>query len=522
MGVQYNSRIVTDSLVLALDAANPKNYNLTAVEVLVVAGGGSGGVDNGGGGGAGGLIYNSNFAVTPGSALTVTVGAGGAARAGASDDGPGNNGGNSVFGSLTTYGGGGGSGWTNTALPPGSSAYTGGSGAGQSASTGSGNSLGAGTGNRVTGTTTVAAGQGNNGGTAVGGFAGGGGGAGGPGGNASSGNAGAGGLGYRSSISGTQIVYAAGGAGGWDVASGYSSTLPFTENGTVKKTTQTAEDACPANTGHGGNGGNHNNNSSGAGGSGIVIVRYPGPQRAIGGTVTSVGGHTIHTFTTVGSTTFTPLVATNNSTILGLADFSGNNNFGTTANSPVYSSSFGGSVSFDGTNEYVEIVNNNGFGEVSTTPTITLELWANIVRKSGGGTQYQQLAGFRNDIDFSFFFLLLDASGASVNTEARIQTTSGVFDVVASYLPYFNVWTHIVFTANVNRIDLYFNGNLVGSNTNVTGSFGSTSGNFRVGLSPGGAWSTLGNISSVKVYNRALTAAEIQQNFNATRGRFGI
>ena len=162
------------------------------------------------------------------------------------------------------------------------------------------------------------------------------------------------------------------------------------------------------------------------------------------------------------------------------------------------------------------------FGEASSTPTISLEIWANVTRKSGGGTQYQQLAGFRNDTDFSFFFLLLDASGASVNTEARIQTTGGVFDINVAYLSYFDKWTHIVYTANVNRTDLYFNGALAGSNTSVSGSFGASSGNFRVGVSPADAWITKGNISSVKVYNRALTQAEIQQNFNATRGRFGI
>jgi hypothetical protein len=515
MGIAYNPSVVSSGLVLALDAANPKNYNLTAVEVLVVAGGGSGGVDNGGGGGAGGLIYNSNFAVTPGSALTVTVGAGGAARAGASDDGPGNNGGNSVFGSLTAYGGGGGSGWTNTALPPGSSAYTGGSGAGQSASTGSGNSLGAGTGNRVTGTTTVAAGQGNNGGTAVGGFAGGGGGAGGPGGNASSGNAGAGGLGYRSSISGTQVVYAAGGAGGWDVASGYSSTLPFTENGTVKKTTQTAEDACPANTGHGGNGGNHNNNSSGAGGSGIVIVRYSGPQKAIGGTVTSSGGFTIHTFTTVGSTTFTPLVATNNSTILGLADFSGNNKFATTQNSPLYSSSFGGSVLFDGINEHAT------FSISNPTTQITVESWIYPERAPSTGT----IRGAAVSGDPNHYLGIIDSidGGITHSLHWALQTSSARPGSFVGNIPRY-AWSHIVGTYDGSRMKAYLNGSLV-YDTALTGTI-SGNGNWTLGcyqpLPTDGTHNFDGYIGPSRIYNRALTASEIQQNFNALRGRFGI
>jgi hypothetical protein len=43
--------------------------------------------------------------------------------------------------------------------------------------------------------------------------------------------------------------------------------------------------------------------TSGAGGSGIVIIRYSGSQRGTGGTVTSSGGNTIHTFTTSGTFT---------------------------------------------------------------------------------------------------------------------------------------------------------------------------------------------------------------------------
>ena len=39
----------------------------------------------------------------------------------------------------------------------------------------------------------------------------------------------------------------------------------------------------------------------GAGGSGIVIISYAGSQRGTGGTVTSSGGFTIHTFTSSGT-----------------------------------------------------------------------------------------------------------------------------------------------------------------------------------------------------------------------------
>jgi hypothetical protein len=43
------------------------------------------------------------------------------------------------------------------------------------------------------------------------------------------------------------------------------------------------------------------NRGPSSGGSGIVIVRYLGPPRATGGTITQSGGYTIHTFTTSGN-----------------------------------------------------------------------------------------------------------------------------------------------------------------------------------------------------------------------------
>ena len=56
--------IVTNGLVLNLDAGDPDSYTRSQppyVEVLVVAGGGGTGYDVGGGGGAGGVIYNSAY-----------------------------------------------------------------------------------------------------------------------------------------------------------------------------------------------------------------------------------------------------------------------------------------------------------------------------------------------------------------------------------------------------------------------------------------------------------------------------
>lgn len=201
---------------------------------------------------------------------------------------------------------------------------------------------------------------------------------------------------------------------------------------------------------------------------------------------------------------------------------------GTLTNGPIYNTLNGGSITFDATDDYIQVTNSNGFGEASTTPTFSLEVWAKIARKTGlthSGLQYQYIAGFRNDSNSDMYLLLLDASGTGtpVNTEARVRTAAGSFDIAVNYIPYFNVWTHIVFTANITRSDLYINGTLLGSNTSITGSFGASSSNFRIGQTTNaGNYPVNGDISAVKFYNRALSADEILQNFNAVRGRYGI
>ena len=58
-----------------------------------------------------------------------------------------------------------------------------------------------------------------------------------------------------------------------------------------------------ANTGNGGGSPTGSGAAGTSGGSGVVVIRYLGTQRGTGGTVTSSGGYTIHTFTTSGTFT---------------------------------------------------------------------------------------------------------------------------------------------------------------------------------------------------------------------------
>jgi hypothetical protein len=250
-----------------LQFSQPAGY---LVNYLVVAGGGGGGYDVGGGGGAGGLLASS-ATVSSGTAYTITIGAAGAGSTSTSTTG--SPGGNSAINSVVTaLGGGGGGSWS--ASLNGVSGGSGGGSAGYS-STSIG---GAGT-----------SGQGYAGGSntigSTSGTGGGGGGAGSIGANSTTATAySAGGIGLANAISGTS--YAAGGAGSSDNATGAVNA--------------------PANTGNGGTGGGiggggPSGNNGYNGGSGIVIISYLGSQRGTGGTVTSSGGYTIHTFTSSGT-----------------------------------------------------------------------------------------------------------------------------------------------------------------------------------------------------------------------------
>jgi hypothetical protein len=320
--------------------AVPTTVKTPNIDVLVVAGGGGGGWNNAGGGGAGGLIDRKGFLVTPGTAYTVTVGNGGSYISNGATVSYAGTGGDSVFGELTAKGGGGGNSWTHA-----STGQAGGSGAGASGNPNVRALYGNQTQRGQTGDSGTY-GYGNRGGS--GGYAvndvggGGGGGAGGSGqpakgigyadynNNASLG--GNGGLGYTSSITGSEVVYAAGGGGG----SGGTGSGPWTGEpqggigggGALGLQSSHGGDAsvgfggagnggsyarnqrggsATANTGSGGGGGD--NTDGGNGGSGVVIIaypdKYPAPA-AISGTYNSPTrtGYRVYRFTGSGSVTF--------------------------------------------------------------------------------------------------------------------------------------------------------------------------------------------------------------------------
>ena len=270
-----------------LDSIPIQNYS---VQYVVIAGGG-GGAGTGGGGGAGGYRSSvtgessgggasaeSPLSVTTGSSYTVTIGGGGTGGGYPSN---GTSGSNSVFSSITSTGGGGGAHNTG-ALSGGSGGGGGYNGAGAAGTSGQG----------YAGNTGINApnypGGGGGGAGAIGVVA------------PSTTQGGNGGIGVQSSINGTATYRAGGGGGG--VRGGSNSSGGLGGGGAGSATTSGT--AGTANTGGGGGSmGGTSTGAGGTGGSGVVILRYLGSQIGTGGTVTSAGGYTIHTFTSSGTFT---------------------------------------------------------------------------------------------------------------------------------------------------------------------------------------------------------------------------
>lgn len=186
-------------------------------------------------------------------------------------------------------------------------------------------------------------------------------------------------------------------------------------------------------------------------------------------------------------------------------DLSGNGNNGALTNGPTSNNSNGGSIVFDGSNDYVELNTNN---IITGTNPFTFEAFYKVTNASVAA---ELLGNY--------------GSGYTSNT-IWISGRYGVY--INAAVPYFQgaplgLGTyHMAFTrTSAGACTLYKNGVIDGTATSTTSI--SPGQNFRIGSDVNGIAEVFGGeLYCLKVYNRALTTVEISQNFNALRSRFGI
>jgi len=215
------------------------------------------------------------------------------------------------------------------------------------------------------------------------------------------------------------------------------------------------------------------------------------------------------------SSASTYLKTLTNTTDSNIYDLSGNGNTGTLNNSPTYSSLNNGSFAFNGTNTFINIPNNTALD----TSTPTVEVWVKT-----NATEWQNGFWFEKGNVNSQYSLFQE--GAYIQwrqslSGAGLQTLT---TVTANYMNT-SSWYQVVATYTSGSRKLYINGIQVNSDTQ-SGAINTNAGGMSIGVFGGFSGSRgyyyNGNLSTCRVYNRELTASEVLQNFNATRGRYGI
>jgi hypothetical protein len=242
---------------------------------------------------------------------------------------------------------------------------------------------------------------------------------------------------------------------------------------------------------------------------------YHSPRIVTNGLVLALDAADRNSYPTTGTTWF---------------DLAGSNN-GTLTNGPTYNSANGGSIVFDGTNDYTAMTGNTFGYSPGTTGELSLETWVyvtgpfstylpeNITAIGGIISQgiFNNTTGWGLGItrvgtgSFQYEFQTRNVSVTTITTTANFTTGS---------------WNHVVgsFTRNdFSRI--YLNGNLAGSASSAPFNGVTLTPNINdaaIGRAGGGNYYMGGRVAICRLYNRPLSADEIQQNFNALRGRFRI
>ena len=201
---------------------------------------------------------------------------------------------------------------------------------------------------------------------------------------------------------------------------------------------------------------------------------------------------------------FTPSYPKNGTTWY---DLSSSTSF-TLTNGPTYSSNNGGIIIYDGTNDT---------SIYSSPPPSSWDTGSDGAFSWGGWINLTAKNGFSQWLRFSNYFFYFNTSSqfmrlyypASVDMYFTIDT--GVW----------KYWMAVMDRPN-NVIYVYKNGNLIHTQINATSSGGIGTSPSSIGDEVIGGEHIQGSMGPIQFYNRALSATEVLQNYNAQKGRFGL
>jgi len=200
-------------------------------------------------------------------------------------------------------------------------------------------------------------------------------------------------------------------------------------------------------------------------------------------------------------------------------DLSQNGNNGTLVNGPTFNSANGGSLVFDGVNDYVSLANSSS---ISFSTALTLSIWYYSGLPSNQVYNFLYLKG-RTDSDTYNPFLYGDGKYMWTGSSGR-----AIYTPPSGYIAD-NTWNNLVISHSGGTTPNIYKNTFLSSGYTFTegnGSYPLGTNSWRVGIGADVERNLMGTfngkIGAIQLYNRALSAAEIAQNYNALRGRYGL
>ena len=196
-------------------------------------------------------------------------------------------------------------------------------------------------------------------------------------------------------------------------------------------------------------------------------------------------------------------------------DLSGNNITGSLVNNPTFNTGNGGSLTFNGLNNYVTFGNEQTLQFSSSFSAFT---W--FKRTDPLSSNYQSMVGNAQYQAGGWFIGILtgypyDKLIVTLNTASATSALTSVTELLV------DKWYYGGFTLDSGNLKLYLNG--INEATTAGATIAKGTNTFSVGQGGQGGWYPIsGSVASTQVYNRALTQSEVTQNFNALKGRYGL
>jgi hypothetical protein len=199
-------------------------------------------------------------------------------------------------------------------------------------------------------------------------------------------------------------------------------------------------------------------------------------------------------------------------------DMSTNYYRGTLINTPTFNYQKGGYLTTNGTNSYIDFGTNVMANAVDS---YTMSVWASV--PATGSTRYFAVRG-RDGSGTGWSMALLVSAPSNVAQFAVVTTSGGATQFTANGTTLIQANTFYYFTGvweAGNLVSVYLNGVSEGSTATTTTTLRSSTDGVIVGSISTSIFSNV-NVAQLQIYERALSASEILQNFNADRQRYGV